>query len=183
MVEKLIKVPTFNYDQDGTLNQWRWLPLDEVRKDGYFRTVLPHMEVIKSSQILKAFGFTVKTYGAAWLDDGHSRSDKDYWMDRFVSHIPVEDRCYVPCGTDKASFFKDFYGREIDALDILIDDCSDVLRAWEHYGGTGVKIRTPENGSKGSWNGYSFNCDDDAEAIALYLLSVCEKVSGRAIAM
>lgn len=183
MENKYINIPSFNFDQDGTLNAWRWIPLEEVRKEGYFKTVLPHKEVINSSKILQSLGFTVKTYGAAWLDDGHSRNDKDFWMDHHCGHIKVNDRLYVPCGTDKASFFESFYGRPISEQDILIDDCSDVLRAWESYGGTGVKVRTPENGAKGTWRGYSFNCTDCAEAIALYLLSVVAEVSGRAEAM
>lgn len=184
MDKELITIPSFNFDQDGTLNKWRWLPLEEVRKEGYFRTTEAYETTIDASRILKSLDFTVKTYGAVWMDDGHSLSDKDWWMDRHCSHIEKKDRIYVPCGSVKADYFESFYGRPICSQDILIDDLSDNLREWEAAGGTGVKIRTPENGSHGTWKGYSFNCTDDAESIALYLISVVDEVrNGNAMAM
>ncbi len=93
-------------------------------------------------------------------------------MDQNVGFIDQGRRFYVPCGTEKASFFHELVGRPITRADILVDDCSDVLRGWETYGGTAVKVRTPENGSKGTWKGASFYADAPAEEIAMYLLMV-----------
>jgi len=162
--------PGFFFDQDGTLNQWRWIDVSIVAAPGYFRTVEPHNEVIGAAAILNRY-CPVGTYGAVW-QDGHSQSDKDWWMDEKVAFISKERRFYVPCGTEKASFFYELIGRPITRGDILIDDNSDVLRSWESFGGTGVKIRTPENGSKGTWKGFSFDYDTPAEQLAEYLLFV-----------
>lgn len=170
----------FFFDQDGTLNQWRWISVDVVATPGYFRSVKPHSDVISASAILNK-EYPVGTYGAVWRD-GHSRLDKNLWMDKHVPHISIDRRFYVPCGTEKASFFEELIGRPISRGDILIDDNSDVLRSWESYGGTGVKCRTPENGRHGTWQGYSFECDMLAEDIASYLLAVREEVGAELFA-
>lgn len=164
--------PAVFFDQDGTLNKWRWIDINLVKQEGYFKTVKPHTNVITASDILSFMGRPVGTYGAAWLEDGHSVADKDWWMDKYVSHIPKEDRVYVPCGSEKASYFAEKVGRKITKADILIDDCSEVLRSWESYGGTGIKVRTEENGHNGTWRGYSFNADASARAISEYILFV-----------
>lgn len=172
MRDQFLYSPAIFFDQDGTLNKWRWIDIDLVRKDGYFKTVIPHHNVITASCIISLMGIPVGTYGAAWLDDGHSVSDKDWWMDHHVSHIPKEDRIYVPCGTEKASFFTEMVGRRITRGDILIDDCSDVLRSWESFGGTGIKVYTPENGRHGTWKGFSFKADMPSQLIAEYIMYV-----------
>ena len=162
--------PFIFFDQDGTLNQWRWIDVSIVRREGYFRTVLPHTNVIEAAAILNR-KFLIGTYGAVW-QDGHSQADKDWWMDAYCSFIPLERRFYVPCGTEKASFFRELIGRPITKADILVDDNSDVLRAWEKYGGTGVKVVTPENSHHGTWKGFSFPYDASPESIAAYLIAV-----------
>ena len=164
--------PGVFFDQDGTLSTWRWIDIEEVKKEGYFRSVQPHRNVIMASNILKLMGCPVGTYGAAWLEDGHSVADKDFWMDAHASHIAKHNRIYVPCGTEKASFFEEKVGRSITRGDILIDDCSEVLRSWESFGGTGIKVRTPENGKKGTWRGYSFNCESAPDQIAQYIFYI-----------
>ena len=168
--------PAIFFDQDGTLNKWRWIDINLVRKNGYFRTVEPHKNVINASCIISLMGIPVGTYGAAWLDDGHSVIDKDWWMDKFVSHIERQDRVYVPCGSEKASYFTEKVGRRITRGDILIDDCSDVLRSWESFGGTGIKVYTAENGRHGTWNGFSFKESMPAQLIAEYIMYV-QKIS------
>lgn len=160
--------PWFFFDQDGTLNKWRWIDRTVVASPGYFRTVIPHENVIKAAMILNRC-YPVGTYGAVW-QDGHSQSDKDWWMDKNVPFITPDRRFYVPCGTEKASYFQELIGRPITRADILIDDCSDVLRSWEKYGGTAIKIRTPENGQHGTWKGASFAYDAASEDIAAYLV-------------
>lgn len=172
--------PWIMFDQDGTLNQWRWIDVSIVATPGYFRTVEPHKQVIGAAKILNMLGNNVGTYGAVW-QDGHSQNDKDWWMDRNVIFIDRGRRFYVPCGTEKASFFYELIGRPITRADILVDDCSDVLRSWESYGGTAVKVRTPENGSKGTWRGPSFYVDAPADEIAMYLLMV-QRMAARGVA-
>lgn len=161
--------PIIFFDQDGTLNKWRWIDISEVKKEGYFKSVLPHENVIDASHILKIWGIPVGTFGAAWLDDGHSVDDKNWWMDRYVPHIDLNKRIYVPCGSEKVEYFYEKVGREIKKADILIDDNSDVLRSWEINGGTGIKVRTAENGRFGTWRGFSFRETDDAGSIASYI--------------
>lgn len=160
--------PWFFFDQDGTLNQWRWIDQAVVASPGYYRTVIPHENVIRAAAILNRH-CPVGTYGAVW-QDGHSKPDKDWWMDVNAPFITQDRRFYVPCGTEKASCFKELIGRPITRADILIDDCSAVLRSWEAYGGTGIKIRTPENGRYGTWKGASFAYDAVPGCIAAYLL-------------
>ena len=116
--------PIIFFDQDGTLNKWRWIDISEVKKEGYFKSVLPHENVIDASHILKIWGIPVGTFGAAWLDDGHSVDDKNWWMDRYVPHIDLNKRIYVPCGSEKVEYFYEKVGREITKADILIDDNS-----------------------------------------------------------
>ncbi len=164
--------PGIFFDQDGTLSRWRWIDIEEVRREGYFRTVVPQRNVITASSILVLMGYPVGTYGAAWLADGHSVEDKEIWMNINAGHIKSVNRVYVPCGTQKASFFEEEIGRRITPADILIDDCSEVLRSWESFGGIGIKVRTPENGRHGTWDGYSFSCDDNPDSIAKYILYV-----------
>ena len=172
MRKEYFSEPAVFFDQDGTLSCWRWVDIDEVKKEGYFRSGLPHDNVITASGILTLMGCAVGTYGAAWLEDGHSVDDKDYWMDMHAPHIPKKNRIYVPCGSEKAAFFEEKTGRRITPSDILIDDNSDVLRSWESYGGTGIKVRTPENGRYGTWTGYSFVYDTRPQLIAEYILYI-----------
>lgn len=162
--------PWFFFDQDGTLNQWRWIDISVVATPGYFRTVIPHENVICAAKMLNEY-YPVGTYGAVW-QDGHSQSDKDWWMDTHAAFISQNRRFYVPCGTEKASYFEKLIGRPITKADILIDDNSQVLRSWEGHGGTGIKVRTPQNGRHGTWRGASFSCDAPAETIAEYLLMI-----------
>ena len=44
--------PWFFFDQDGTLNQWRWIDKSIVATPGYFRTVVPHEQVIEAAALL-----------------------------------------------------------------------------------------------------------------------------------
>ena len=169
--------PWIFFDQDGTLSEWRWIEVLAVRQPGYFRGVVPRGRVIGAAGILCGEpDVLVGTYGAAW-EDGHSRPDKDWWMDRHCPCIHAERRFYVPCGTDKASLFESFVGRPIRRGDVLVDDITEVLRSWETYGGTGVKVRTPENGRHGTWKGRSFDCGDDPAAIASYLLGISRSLN------
>ncbi|MCR4617264.1 MAG: hypothetical protein K5669_03625 [Lachnospiraceae bacterium] len=169
MNEIFLKRPAVFFDQDGTLSEWRWIDIEYVKKEGYFKSVNPHANVIDSSRILKMWGIPVGTYGAAWLHDGHSVRDKNWWMDRYAPHIDIENRIYVPCGSEKVEYFYEMVGRDITKADILIDDNSDVLRSWEINGGTGIKVRTSENGQYGTWRGFSFRATDDAGTIASYI--------------
>ena len=164
--------PIIFFDQDGTLNRWRWIDINEVKKEGYFKSVLPRENVIDASHILKIRRIPIATYGAAWLDDGHSVDDKNWWMDRFVPHIDISKRIYVPCGSEKVEYFYEKVGRDITRADILIDDNSDVLRSWEINGGTGIKVRTAENGRFGTWRGFSFRETDDPGSIASYIVYI-----------
>jgi len=166
--------PGIFFDQDGTLNRWRWIDVELVRASGYFLTVEPHQSVIDSSEMLKKSGLPVGTYGAVWEDD-HSRNDKNAWMDKNVEHIPVCDRFYVPCGTEKASMFHSLIHRPITRADILIDDCSSVLRSWCEWGGSGIKVYDEGvNGHHGTWNGPSVTTKMSAEEIAEYVMKVQE---------
>lgn len=170
-------LPWILFDQDGTLNAWRWIDVRVVRKSGYFRSCVPHQSVIDAAGILCEAGEAlVGTCGAAW-DDGHSRSDKDWWMDRHCPCIGAGRRFYVPCGTDKASCFEKLIGRPLRRTDLLVDDNSEVLRGWEARGGTGVKVRTPENGRHGTWKGPVFDCALPAVEIADYLLGISRSLN------
>lgn len=171
--------PGIFFDQDGTLNKWRWIDVELVKAPGYFLTVEPHQSVIDASLILKREGLPVGTYGAVW-EDGHSRNDKNCWMDINAGHIPLTDRFYVPCGTEKASMFVDLIHRPITRADILLDDNSNVGRSWEEYGGTFIKVYDEGvNGRHGTWHGPSVSTDMSAEEIAKYVLDV----QGRAVSL
>lgn len=169
--------PWIFFDQDGTLNEWRWIETAVVRRPGYFRTCVPRRSVIGAVSLLcKEEDIIVGTYGAVW-DDGHSRCDKDWWMETHCPCISDDRRFYVPCGSEKASLFDKLLGRPIRRGDILVDDCSEVLRSWETYGGTGVKIRTAENGRFGTWKGLSFDGREDPAFIASYLLRIARQIN------
>ena len=169
-------------DMDGTLVEWRQVPYHELYEKGFFRNGEPYENVVAGLKMVSDAGENPHTLSAYLADNEHAEEEKNGWLDEHTPYIPAEDRLFVPCGTTKASFVEKVLGRALTRKDVLLDDYSMNLHAWELAGGTGVKLLNGVNGNNGTWHGPAVSRFSTPEDIADYLHRVFDLVSEPATA-
>ena len=136
-------------DMDGTLAKWNTAASPEdTHRAGYFRNIAPEEKMKQLIFLLLENGYEVAILSAAYVN-GTAKADKRYWLFRNgLSGIP---RIFVPYGADKNRFVA------ADPGNILIDDYTENLRAWEAAGYIPVKFYNGINGTRGTYRGLSID--------------------------
>lgn len=151
-------------DMDGTLAEWKTTTaFEDLFEEGYFKNLKSH-----DNLILAIKAALVKTGVEGYINSHYLREskyalrEKNEWVDEKFPEIPRHNRIFSACGTNKTLFVPG----GIKANDILIDDYTPNLLAWEAAGGTGIKFMNGINGTKGTWDGIRIDKKDTPEEIA-----------------
>ena len=146
-------------DMDGTLAEFRPVPITELYREGYFRDLAPQCNVIEA--IRKLFeepnGIKVRLLSCYLKDSKFALKEKQEWIREFIPELS-KDALFLPCGVSKA----DFIGED----GFLLDDYTDNLLLWEESGKRGIKLYNSINGTKGRWKGPSVNAESTSSQIA-----------------
>lgn len=149
-------------DIDGTLNEFQAVKhLEELYIKGRFLNAVPHFDVIEAVRwIIINTNIEVYILSAYLEHSKYALKEKSKWLDKYLPEILSENHIFVECGKSKADIVRAIFG-SLDREDYLFDDYSINLHDWERAGGTGVKLLTGKNGSKGTWQGKSVNMHSD----------------------
>ena len=143
--------------------------VEEMSRPGYFRHRPMHENVIELMKLLRdAPEFEVYVLSAVFADD-HSEADKRAWLD--ACGLNEVQAVFVPYGENKGDYVSH------EGFNILIDDFSENLVAWERLGKNfvGVKFLNEGNGTRGSWfrrGGFSVNYNMSSEKILAVLQGI-----------
>ena len=131
-------------DMDGVVAKWNAeASVEDTRRRGYFLKRVPEKSVVKLVKALQKLGAPVCILSAAY--DENAASEKSIWLDMvFGTSL---DRIFVPYGSSKSDYTGGGRGN------VLIDDFSSNLHAWEKSGNVGLKFYNGINGTHGSWKG------------------------------
>ena len=136
---------TIYIDMDGVLAEWNAdATIEDTKKRGYFSKRKPEPSIVDLIKALKKLEAHVCILSAVY-QNGYAAVEKSEWLDAIVGDDV--DRIFVPYGEDKSDYISGGKGN------ILIDDFSENLRAWEQSVNVGVKFYNGINGTKGSWKG------------------------------
>ncbi len=136
------------FDMDGVLCQWDpTSSVEDTFQPGYFLSRKEEKGVSKLIRQLKKEGHAVAILSAVYTE-GTAYAEKEQWLkDHGLGDIT---KIFVPYGDDKNKYVG-------PGDNILVDDFSRNLHAWEKAGYTGVKFYNGINGTHGTWTGYSIN--------------------------
>lgn len=149
-------------DMDGTLNEFQSVKhLEELYVKGRFLNAVPHLEVIEAVKWV-VLNTNIEVYIlSAYLEHSeYALEEKHNWLDRYLPEITDKNRIFVVCGESKAEIIRQFFGG-LNKEDYLFDDYSINLHEWERAGGTGIKLLTGKNNTKGTWRGKSVAMHSD----------------------
>lgn len=142
------------FDMDGTLAKWGTISSEkDLYKQGYFLNRVPEEWLISELRLLHLCGveeFIVTNY---LKNSSYAYEEKVEWIKRHIPEIRKEHCIYVPYGENKAQYVMKSENIQLQYDDILIDDHSPVLFAWERAGGTAIKHMNGINGTNGTWKG------------------------------
>lgn len=144
---------TVYFDMDGTLAEWKEVDtFSQLLRKGYFRTLRPTKLAVYANR-LAAEGKADTNSCSSYITEGYSLSEKNEWMDESVPNIDDSHRIFIPYGVEKAKFVMDVLKRPLTKGDILVDDHTPNLIAWEKAGGTAIKWLNGINGLNGKFKG------------------------------
>lgn len=171
----------FNFDMDGVLAKWnKDASEEETHEKGYFLRRILEVVVKRVILLLISMGYKVRLLSAVYQDD-HSEQDKREWLQNIgLGHVEL---VVVPYGKDKYHFVD-----EEEGFQVLIDDYSKNLNAWEKAGHLAFKffngindqprISVENDGTlklvPDTWTGYSVDRKMTAEKIVTILTSVAQ---------
>lgn len=162
------------FDMDGTLARFyekaNWMEV--WRNPGFFLSLRPYESVIEAIKMLRERD-DVTVYILSAAANETIKSEKREWLSKqFPGSAPLS--CFfTELGENKAEHIVSFFHHITDD-DILVDDYSANLVAWEEAGGKSVKLLNEVNGL--GWNGIHFAgpaIDYSDNACALYK-SMCD---------
>ncbi len=161
-------------DMDGTLAEFH--PVDTMEtlyEQGYFAQLAPHENVVNGIKTFMKENPETEVFilSSVLTDSPYAQTEKNEWLDRYLSEIGMENRIFVPCGSAKNEFVPGGV-RENDAL---LDDYSKNLHEWS---GKTLKLMNGINGTKGSFQGEKISAEMPVAEFAERLASFCEGKEG-----
>ena len=159
------------FDMDGVLAKWDpTSSIEDTYQSGYFLEREEETTVKELILGLMRDGYAVSILSAAY-EEGTAKQDKKKWLENHgLGEVPA---VFVPYGADKNDYVAP--GKQV-----LLDDFSKNLHAWEKAGNTGVKFLNGINGTHGTWKGYIITNRMSAEQMAVVLKAVVEETGGAA---
>lgn len=137
-------------DMDGTLTEFKQVPLEALYEPGYFRSLKENKHVVEAALRLAEQGAKVTVLSCYLSDSPYARQEKEQWL---REHLPGMPYILLPCGENKAEKISTQSGRPLCKRDVLIDDHSPNLIQWQKAGGRAVKMLNGINGAGQKWKG------------------------------
>ena len=169
-------------DLDGTLAVFT--PVEQIEtlyQKGYFQNLKPYGNALEGLKLYMKNHPKTEVYilSSVLSDSKYALQEKQAWLDRYLPQIDRDHRLFPPCGKNKA----DHVPGGIKKTDILIDDHTENLFAWQAAGGIGVKMMNGINGSKGRWQERRFDAHGLPEAISRQLSNLISRLEMEEIPM
>lgn len=141
--------PVLYIDLDGTLAEFKYNPMEELLKQGYFLNLNPIPTVLEGVKTFMRKYPQIPVYIlSAFLGESkYAFQEKVLWVEKHLPKIPKEQVLFVKCGEVKALV----PGKEENAF--LLDDHSQNLIDWEKAGFQGIKLLNGINGKGMKWKG------------------------------
>ena len=169
-------------DLDGTLAVFTPVEqLETLYEQGYFANLKPHGNAIEGLKMFMQANPETEVFvlSSVLTDSRYALEEKQAWLDRYLPEIDHGHRIFPPCGEDKS----DYVPEGINKTDILLDDYTDNLLAWQQEGGTGIKMMNGINGTKGRWEGRRLEASGLPEIIASGLGNAVRRIEMEEIIM
>lgn len=136
-------------DMDGTLT--KFIPQDSVNAlyhKGYFLNLPPQENVVEAVKIIVKEHPEIEVFvlTAFLADSGYAYMEKKAWLDAVLPQIDAAHRIFVPNGSDKKEYVRNFSN-----TDVLLDDHTPNLNKWAPA--RGIKLINDINNKNGSWKG------------------------------
>ena len=135
------------FDMDGVLCEYHEdATMEDMEKDGYFRSLAPRTNMLEAVKCLIASGETEVYILSSVLPQRkeEATAEKNAWLNEHLPAIDEKHRLFPICGTDKAEA-----AGGVGSCDILFDDYTVNLDLWQAAGGRAVKILNECNGRTG----------------------------------
>ena len=138
------------FDMDGVLAEYKYVPYEEMLKEGYFGELAPQAEAVKALKLLAADpGIELYTLSAVIRENPWALGEKKNWLRKQLgSSLSSVISIFPFCGESKALAVPG----GIRPTDILIDDYNANLRDWEKSA-VAIKFLNGINNRHGSWKG------------------------------
>ncbi len=138
------------FDMDGVLAEYKYVPYEEMLKEGYFGELAPQAEAVEALKLLAADpGIELYTLSAVIRENPWALGEKQNWLRKQLgSSLGSVVSIFPFCGESKASVVPG----GIRPTDILIDDYNANLRDWEKSA-VAIKFLNGINNRHGSWKG------------------------------
>lgn len=163
-------------DMDGTLCEWKSSSQEEdLFSRGWFLDMKPIANVVQAvSKIVECRQVEVFIMTAVMDESKYAKEEKILWLQEHLPDIDLDHVIFVPYGKPK----HEFAPGGIRSSDILLDDYSRNLHEWSMYG-IGLKAKTKNNGTKGTWIGDSIRADWAPEVICEHIAALIKRAAGK----
>lgn len=137
------------FDMDGVLAEYKYVPYEDMLKEGYFYNLAPQKEAIEAMETFAADpNLEVHTLSAVIEECEYALKDKQRWLEDHVPFLQKIHVNYLPCGKDKTEAVPG----GIRPTDILIDDYNFNLNQWREKA-VAIKYLNGVNDRRGTWKG------------------------------
>ncbi len=162
------------FDMDGVLAEYKYVPYEEMLKDGYFYNLAPQQEAIEAMRTFAGDPtIEVHTLSAVIEECEYALPDKQRWLEEHIPFLNEVHVNYLPCGKDKTEAVPG----GIRPTDILIDDYNKNLLAWKEKA-VAIKYLNGVNNRHGSWKGLTAGGEGKSLEAAVYeAIEKAEKAS------
>ncbi len=166
------------FDMDGTLARWNPnATLPDLYKEGYFLNLEPEESLCElANSLSKRDGSDLECYilTSVLEDSPYAKTEKIIWLLKHIPAISLSKIITVPYGIQKAHFVEDVFHRDLWLTDILVDDHSPNLIAWEQAGGKAIKwVNDVNNSCNSNFGGKRWS---DPVMIERLIEQECEKM-------
>lgn len=152
--------PRLFVDMDGVLAAFNKEATEDdlKRTEGYWKSLPAQTAVVNAVRKIAADGFIEVWIITHYLPDAdYVIPEKNAWKSREIPEVPL---IFAEYGKDKAKVVESVTGKKVTKNDILLDDFTKNLEAWEAAGGTGIKLLNGINDTHGSWKGLRIHKDE-----------------------
>lgn len=160
-------------DMDGTLAEFHPVDtLEQLYEPGYFANLPPQETVVAGVRELMQTHPEIEVHvlSAVLTDSPHAQSEKNAWLDQHLPEIPLENRHYPPCGTDKTMCIPD----GLHARDYLLDDYTSNLNTW-YPPDCAIKLLNGINHTNGSWQHNRISMEHDGSDLAQGIADIIQR--------
>ena len=132
----------------------------------------PYISVEAAWKLYESGEAEVFILSAVLADSRYAISEKNAWLDEYLSFVDVDHRLYVESSVPKRLRVPG----GVRMTDVLVDDYTKNLKEWPVFGdakfGRAVKLLNGINGTNGTWTGISVSRFFTPKSIADVILKV-----------